>query len=73
MLELNNIFYFIFSYFLDILDCMVEGSSFNLYINFELVGKLVVNGNFFWVGVVGGLVVNMEDIINWVRVLFVED
>jgi D-alanyl-D-alanine carboxypeptidase len=72
-LELNNTFYPIPSYPPDILDRVVEGNSFNPYTNPELAGKPVANGNLSWAGAAGGLVANTEDIINWVRALFVED
>ncbi len=72
-LELGNTFYPIPSYPPGILARMVEGNNFNPYENPELAGKPVGNGNLSWAGPAGGLVANTEDIINWVRALFVEN
>jgi D-alanyl-D-alanine carboxypeptidase len=72
-LQLNNTFYPIPSYPPVILARMVEGNNFNPYTNPELTGKSVDNSNLSWAGPAGGLVANTEDIVNWVRALFIED
>lgn len=72
-LQLNNTFYPIPSYPPGILARMVEGNNFNPYTNPELTGKSVDNSNLSWAGPAGGLVANTEDIIDWVRALFIED
>ncbi|AIE74279.1 MULTISPECIES: serine hydrolase [unclassified Synechocystis] len=72
-LQLDNTFYPIPSYPPVILARMVDGNNFNPYTNPELTGRSVDNGNLSWAGAAGGLVANTQDIISWVRALFVED
>lgn len=72
-LELDNTFYPIPSYPPGILARMVEGNNFNPYTNPELTGRPFDNSNLSWAGAAGGLVANTQDIIDWVRALFIED
>ncbi|MBV5260500.1 beta-lactamase family protein [Synechococcus moorigangaii CMS01] len=52
---------------------LVKGYNFNPFTNPELVGKDVSANNLSWAGAAGALVSNTEDIIHWVRTLFIED
>ncbi|MBE9240225.1 serine hydrolase domain-containing protein [Synechocystis salina] len=72
-LELDNTFYPIPSYPPGILARMVEGNNFNPYTNPELTGRPFDSRNLSWAGAAGGLVANTQDIIDWVRALFIED
>ncbi|MBE9195549.1 beta-lactamase family protein [Synechocystis sp. LEGE 06083] len=72
-LELDNTFYPIPSYPPGILARMVEGNNFNPYTNPELTGRPFDSSNLSWAGAAGGLVANTQDIIDWVRALFIED
>ncbi|QUS60139.1 beta-lactamase family protein [Synechocystis sp. PCC 7339] len=73
LLELKNTFYPIPSYPPGILARMVEGNNFNPYTNPELTGRPFDSSNLSWAGAAGGLVANTQDIIDWVRALFIED
>ncbi|MBD2654058.1 beta-lactamase family protein [Synechocystis sp. FACHB-383] len=72
-LELDNTFYPIPSYPPGILARMVEGNNFNPYTNPELTGRPFDSSNLSWAGAAGGLVANTQDIIDWVRAVFIED
>lgn len=72
-LKLKNTFYPVPSYPPGIAERVVQGNNFNPYTNPELTGKPVENINVSWAGAAGALVANSEDVIHWVRALFVEN
>ncbi|ACB00586.1 MULTISPECIES: serine hydrolase [Cyanophyceae] len=71
--ELENTFYPVPNPSAAVQQRLVEGYNFNPYTNPELVGKDVSRNNLSWAGAAGALVSNTEDIIHWVRTLFIED
>lgn len=72
-LGLKNTYYPVPSYSPETLKHKVQGYSYNIYDNPELVGKNVTLANLSWGGAAGGIVANSEDVINWVDALFVND
>ncbi|MGA1621742.1 MAG: serine hydrolase domain-containing protein, partial [Synechocystis sp.] len=52
---------------------MAQGYNFNPYTNPEITGSNVTAVNLSWASSAGGLVANSEDIIRWVKALFIED
>lgn len=72
-LKLENTFYPVPSYPQEVKERMVSSNNFNPYNSPELSGQQVDDVNLSWAGAAGGLVANSEDIIHWVRALFVED
>lgn len=52
---------------------LAHGYSFNQYDNPELVGRDTYTNNLSWAGAAGGLVSNAEDIVKWVKALFVDN
>ena len=70
-LALENTFYPIPHYSSDVLKRLVDGYSYNIYDNPELLGETVTDNNLSWAGAAGGVVANSEDVARWVEHLFV--
>jgi D-alanyl-D-alanine carboxypeptidase len=54
-------------------DRLAYAYNYNQYENPELVGKDVRDFNLSWAGAAGAVISNSEDIIKWVKALFVDD
>lgn len=52
---------------------LARGYNYNNYANPELTGRDVTDNNLSWAGPAGGVIGNTEDLVKWVRLLFVED
>ncbi len=71
--DLTQTFYPIPAYSQDVQNRLARGYSYNNYDNPELTGQDVTENNLSWAGAAGGLVANSEDLVRWVRVLFIEN
>jgi len=71
--DLQNTFYPVPNMTSAIQTRLSEGYNYNQYDNPALVGKSLRNNNLTWAGAAGAIVGNSEDIIKWVRALFVEN
>lgn len=72
-LKLQNTFYPIPDYPVEVLQRLVRGYSFNVYDNPELLGQDVTENNLSWAGAAGALVANSEDVIHWIEHLFIDN
>ncbi|WP_051131824.1 serine hydrolase domain-containing protein [Legionella tunisiensis] len=72
-LKLQNTFYPLPDYPVEVLQRLVRGYSYNVYDNPELLGKDVTENNLSWAGAAGALVANSEDVIHWIEHLFIDD
>ncbi len=70
---LSNTFYPIPDYSATVQQRLARGYSYNNYSNPELTGRDVTDGSLSWAGAAGGLVGNSEDLVKWVRILFIEN
>lgn len=52
---------------------MAHGYNYNQYDNPAIVGKDQLSNNLSWAAAAGGLVANTEDIIKWVKALFIDE
>jgi len=52
---------------------LAAGYNYNQYDNPKLVGSNNSNVNLSWAGAAGGIISNSEDIIKWVKALFIEN
>jgi D-alanyl-D-alanine carboxypeptidase len=68
--HLDNTFYPMDTMNNEIKSRLASGYSFNQYDNPEWLGKDVNSVNLSWAGAAGGMVSNTEDIIKWVKALF---
>ncbi len=72
-LGLKNTFYPVHTVPPSVSERMAQGYNFNAYTNPEITGKNVTANNLSWASSAGALVANSEDIIHWVRALFVDN
>lgn len=71
--KLSNTFYPVPVMNADIRARMAHGYGFNQYTNPELVGRDLYNVSLSWAAAAGGIVATTEDVVKWVRALFVEN
>lgn len=72
-LQLNNTFYPLPTTDHAVAARLANGYGFNPYMNPELVGKEVSSDNLSWAGAAGAILSNMEDVVRWVKAIFVDD
>ncbi|MDR3477876.1 MAG: serine hydrolase [Gammaproteobacteria bacterium] len=71
-INLQNTFYPVPAVPAEVEKRLAHGYNYNQYSNPPLVGKDLSQHNLSWAGAAGGIVSNSEDIIRWVKALFVE-
>ena len=52
---------------------LAHGYSFNQYDNAANVGRDISDGNLSWAAAAGGIIGNSEDIVKWVKALFIDN
>lgn len=70
-LNLSSSFYPISEYSDEAQGRMASAYAYNQYDNPEILGKNVKTNNLTWAGAAGGIVSNPEDIIKWVKEIFI--
>lgn len=71
--QLANTFYPIPTLDRPVSDRMAQGYNYNQYDNPALVGRDMKDNNLSWAAAAGAVVSNTEDIIKWVKALFIDD
>jgi D-alanyl-D-alanine carboxypeptidase len=70
---LENTFYPVPDLDKQVYERMAQGYGFNPYSNPELVGKDIKADDLSWAGAAGAVISNSNDIIKWVKALFIEN
>lgn len=70
--NLTNTFYPIPHTEKNMLPRLAQGYGYNQYDNPELVGKKIET-NLSWAGAAGAVIANSEDVVKWVKALFIDD
>ena len=71
--DLHNTFYPVPTMENTIHDRMAHGYNYNQYDNPVLVGKDIYDNDLSWAGAAGAIVSNSEDVIKWVKALFIDN
>lgn len=71
--DLQNTFYPSLTTSKSIFERLAHGYNFNQYDNSLLVGRDMYGNNLSWAGAAGAMISNSEDIIHWVKTIFVEN
>ena len=71
--SLHNTFYPVPDYPEAVKQRLVHGYNYNNYDSPELTGQDVTTNNLSWAGAAGAIVANSEDLVKWIRLLFVEN
>jgi D-alanyl-D-alanine carboxypeptidase len=70
---LNNTFYVLNNPQPNIQARLAHGYFYGQYDNPAMVGKDIYEGNLSWAAAAGGIIANTEDVIKWVKALFVDN
>lgn len=71
--HLKNTFYPEASIAKEIKSRLAHGYAYNPYDNPMFLGRDMYDTNLSWAGAAGGVIANSEDIINWIRALFIDN
>jgi len=71
--KLHNTQYPIPHYRSQTLESLVHGYNYNQYDNPILVGQDVTKNNLTWAAAAGAIVANSEDVVKWVKLLFIDN